>query len=86
MLPGENVPPTNPNHILELSNNGSATSSCPPKKATSQKNPKAKPTVVLTSDESESDETDTVANNDNIEKSSETPEEELGEFSSILIA
>ena len=56
------------------------------KKLPVKKTQKAKPTVVLTSDESESDETDTVANNDNIEKPSETPEEELGEFSSILIA
>ena len=34
MSPGKNVPPLNPNHILELSNDDSAASSCPPKKVT----------------------------------------------------
>ena len=124
MLPGINVPPSNPNHILELSNNDSAASSCPPKKTTgsstsngqrnhvsvdntvdddedeeahpplkkkpqnsvkaARKKPKAKPTVLLSS-ESDSDQTDT--DNDNNDKNpSETPEEELGEFFRILIA
>ena len=48
-----------------------------------RKKPKAKPTVLLSS-KSDSDQTDT--DNDNNKNLSETLEEELGEFSRILIA
>jgi hypothetical protein len=95
-MTSENVPPRNPHHILELSDDGAA-ASCP-KKVTgpskSTKQPKAKPILVESSD-SDDDSDQVNANNkktnirdsdsDN-EKPSESPEEELGKLSTTIVA
>ena len=89
MRPRENLPPKNPDHILELSNEGES----PPKKVprkfqnVSQKKSKSRSMVIETSDESnrnnEKKTRTTLANNNSdteLENEKETPEEEVGKF------
>lgn len=129
MRPGENVPPMNPRHILELSDDGPA-ASCP-KKVTGpststkpngqlnqvqsltvdedvdvdededthqlkihRKKSKARPIVIESSDESDSDQINDNnkktnipdSDNEKIDHPSDSPEEELGKLSTTIVA
>ena len=98
--PHRNDPPKNPHHILELSDDSDEDSPLNVKKFPkngSRKKSKARPTVIESSDDSMSDDnnkkkTRTANTKDSdpeverIEKVKETPEEELGELSTSIMA